>query len=88
MPKRPRFVNQIRLLRTEYLKLTQPQFARLIGVSASMLQAVELGMRGTRYSDATGLSSSNVATAEEPSSGCEPVDAASGCRCNKGSDWN
>ena len=45
MPKRPRFVNQIRLLRTEYLKLTQPQFARLIGVSASMLQAVELGMR-------------------------------------------
>lgn len=45
MPKKPRFVNQIRRLRTEYLKLTQPQFARLIGVSASMLQAVELGTR-------------------------------------------
>lgn len=45
MPKKPRFVNQIRRLRTEYLKLTQPQFARLIGVSASMLQAVELGAR-------------------------------------------
>lgn len=45
MPKKPRFVNQIRRLRTEYLKLTQPQFARLIGTSASMLQAVELGVR-------------------------------------------
>jgi transcriptional regulator with XRE-family HTH domain len=45
MPKKPRQVNQLRRLRTDVLKMTQPQFARLIGVSASMLQAVELGVR-------------------------------------------
>ena len=61
MPKKPRFVNQVRRLRTDALHLTQPQFAKLIGISASMLQAVELGVRklspalADRISYATGV---------------------------------
>jgi transcriptional regulator with XRE-family HTH domain len=44
MPIRPKFVHPVRALRTA-ARLTQPQFAKLFGVSASYVQAIELGER-------------------------------------------
>jgi transcriptional regulator with XRE-family HTH domain len=44
MPRKPLFKNPVRLLR-ETLGKTQPEFARLIGVSSKYLQAIELGER-------------------------------------------
>lgn len=61
MPRKPRQIKQIRRFRTEVLKLTQTQFAHMIGVSASMVQAIELGTRpmteefAARVSYATGV---------------------------------
>src|ERR1039458_4674383 len=48
MPKRPKFVHPVRAVRQavgESLgkKLTQPAFARMVGVSAATIQSVELG---------------------------------------------
>ncbi len=44
MPKKPSFDNPVRLLR-EALGLTQPQFAKRLGASKSLLQKIELGER-------------------------------------------
>jgi transcriptional regulator with XRE-family HTH domain len=44
MPRKPPFKNPVRLLR-EALGKTQPEFARVIGVSPKYLQKIELGER-------------------------------------------
>jgi transcriptional regulator with XRE-family HTH domain len=44
MPIKPKFVHPVRAIRTA-ARLTQPQFAKLFGVSASYIQAIELGQR-------------------------------------------
>lgn len=44
MPKQPLFDNPVRLLR-EALKRTQPEFSKILGVSPTYLQKIELGAR-------------------------------------------
>src|SRR6266568_2284641 len=44
MPREPKFVHPLRTVRAA-LKKSQPQFANMFGVSASYIQAIELGQR-------------------------------------------
>ena len=44
MPQRPKFIHPLRVVRTA-LNKSQPQFAKMFGVSTSYIQAVELGQR-------------------------------------------
>lgn len=48
MPRQPKFIHPVRHIRM-CAKLTQPNFARAVGMSASSLQAIELGKRGAKY---------------------------------------
>src|SRR5262249_9590341 len=44
MPRRPKFIHPLRVVRIG-LNKSQPQFAKMFGVSASYIQAVELAER-------------------------------------------
>ena len=44
MPRKPKFVHSLRTVRAA-LNKSQPQFAKMFGVSASYIQAIELGQR-------------------------------------------
>jgi transcriptional regulator with XRE-family HTH domain len=44
MPREPKFVHPLRTVR-EAVNKSQPQFAKMFGVSASYIQAIELGQR-------------------------------------------
>jgi transcriptional regulator with XRE-family HTH domain len=47
VPRRPKFTNPLRVVR-DALGMSQPQFAGILGISASYLQAIELGQRDLR----------------------------------------
>jgi transcriptional regulator with XRE-family HTH domain len=44
MPKKPRFVHPLRIIRAT-TGLTQPKFAKLLGIAAPTVQGIELGQR-------------------------------------------
>lgn len=44
MPKKPKFDHPVRLVR-DALELTQPKFAKVLGISESYLQKIELGRK-------------------------------------------
>lgn len=65
MPRPPKFIHPVRTLRQE-LKKSQEQFAKMVGISASLLKKIELGQRNMsetlslRIMSATGVTETSI----------------------------